>query len=70
MEIQTMSRYIGKKVFLTLKNGFRYKFQLNEENIVEDTISFEGKFGEPIDILISDINFITVADERGDNKNG
>ena len=63
MDIETLNRYIGHKVLLTLENGFRYKIILKKEIIKNDTLSFTGKFGEPIDFKISEISFITIAED-------
>ncbi len=71
MELQSIKRYIGKKVFLYLKSGFKYKFLLKKEYIIGNTISFTGKFGEPIDFDFEEISFITVSDdEREEKKDG
>ena len=68
MELHSIKRYIGRKVFLYLKNGFKYKFFLKEEYIVGNTISFTGKFGEPIDITFEEISFMTVSDDEREGK--
>jgi len=66
MDLRAIERYIGRKVFICLKNGFKYKFLLERENIIGNIISFTGKYGEPIDIGLEEISFITVAeDEKG-----
>ena len=67
MNAETLKKYVGYTVFLSLKNGFRYKFLLKEEYVNGDKLSFTGKFGEPIDLDISEITFITIADE-GDRR--
>jgi len=61
MDIETLEKYIGHKVFLTLKNGFKYKFILNRENISGTTVSFKGKWNEDVDFDISEIAFITIS---------
>lgn len=64
MDKETIQKYIGHKVFLTLRNGLKYKILLKEECLVEETLSFTGKFGEPIDLEISEISFITISNEE------
>lgn len=64
MDKETIQKYIGHKVFLTLRNGLKYKIFLKEECLVEEKLSFTGKFGEPIDLEISEISFITISNEE------
>ena len=64
MDEETIQKYIGHKVFLTLRNGLKYKILLKPECIVGDSLSFTGKYGEPIDLEISEISFITVSNEE------
>ncbi len=64
MDKETIQKYIGHKVFLTLRNGLKYKILLLPECITNDSLSFTGKFGEPIDLEISEISFITVSNEE------
>ena len=64
MDKETIKKYIGHKVFLTLRNGLKYKIILNQECIVENNLSFTGKYGEPIDLEISEISFITVSNDE------
>ena len=69
MDKDILKKYLNHKVLLTLENGFRYKFILQQEHINGDTISFLGKFGEPVDFKISEISFITFADGDYNNHN-
>ena len=64
MDKETIQKYIGHLVFLTLKNGLGYKIFLNPEYIIDDSLSFTGKFGEPIDLEISEISFITISNKE------
>lgn len=64
MDKETIQKYIGHKVFLTLKNGLKYKILLNENLINDNCLSFTGKFDEPIDLEISEISFITISNEE------
>jgi len=61
MDIKTVKKYVGHKVFLSLRNGLKYKIELKAENIKEGKLSFLGKFGEPIDVEIEEISFITYS---------
>ena len=70
MDLQNIKQYIDKKVFFTLKNGFRYKIILKEEYVIGDTISFPDKYNNPVSINLSEISFITISKENGENKNG
>ncbi len=64
MDKETIQKYIGHKVFLTLRNGLKYKILLKEDCLSEENLSFTGKFGEPIDLEISEISFITISNEE------
>ena len=65
MEKQDLIKYIGRKVFLTLTSGFKYKFDLEEEFIRENGLSFNDKFGNPVNFNFSAITFITISrDDR------
>ena len=68
MDKETIQKYVGHLIFLTLKNGLRYKIFLNQECIINDSLSFIGKFGEPIDLEISEISFITISNEEVGEK--
>jgi len=63
MEIHDIQKYIGTKVFLVLRNGFKYKIILKEEYIRGNTISFPDKFGNPVDFDVSEISFITLSND-------
>lgn len=64
MDKETIKKYIGHKVFLTLRNGLKYKILLLSECINDNSLSFTGKYGEPIDLEISEISFITISNEE------
>ncbi len=64
MEIETIQKYIDKKVFLILKSGFKYKFILKQDCINGTTISFLDKFNVPVDFDISEIAFITISKQK------
>lgn len=68
MNTEIIRKYINRKVLLTLKNGFKYKIFLKEEYINDNTISFKGKFGEPVDIDSSEITFITMSTDEGGHQ--
>jgi len=68
MDIQDIKKYIGFKVFLVLKNGFKYKIILSDEYVKGNTISFLDKFGTPVDFDVSEISFITFSNNGGDNE--
>ena len=40
MDKQNLQKYINKKVYLVLKSGFKYKFVLKEEYIINESLSF------------------------------
>ena len=61
MDIQKLKQYIGKKIFFTLKNSFRYKIILKPEYIKGDTLSFPDKFNNPVSFDINEINFIMLS---------
>jgi len=66
MEKKELYKYVGRKVFLMLTSGFKYKFDLEEEFIGENGLSFDDKFGNPVNFDFSAINFITISrDDRG-----
>jgi len=62
MDKEIINKYIGHTVFLSLENGFKYKILLKPEYVLNDIISFNGKYGEPIDFKISEISFITISE--------
>jgi len=70
MESKDLEKYFGHKVFLTLVSGFKYKFILKEEYVSDEILSFDDKYGNPVDFNISAINFITISrDDGGNNGN-
>jgi hypothetical protein len=66
MDIEKINKYLGNKVLINLKNGFQYKIFLSKDLIINDTLSFKGKYNEDVDVLIEDISFIT---KSGGNLN-
>jgi len=61
MEIQTIEKYLNKRVVVKLLNRFNYTFDFKPENIQGNTISIKDKFGELVDFDISQIIFIKEA---------
>ena len=68
MDKEIIKKYIGHKVFLTLRNGLKYKILLLPKCIIENNLSFTGKYGEPIDLEISEISFITISNDEVEFK--
>lgn len=67
MDLQQINKYIGKKVFFTLKNGFKYKIILKKDYLNGTSLCFNDKYGNPVSFDISEINFIIISWE---DKNG
>jgi len=68
MEIETIQKYIDKKVYLILKSGFKYKIILRRDCVKGTTVSFLDKFGVPVDFDLSEIAFITISKLKEKNK--
>ncbi len=64
MELRDLEKYIGKVVFFTLKNGFRYKILLKEEYIDGQILKFEDKYGSFVSIDVDEINFMVCYKEN------
>lgn len=64
MDIKDLEKYIGKKVFFILRNGFKYKIILKPEFIRGEILSFPDKFNDLVSFNISEINFIKVTNEE------
>ncbi len=63
MEIDNIRKYLGKKVFLILKSGYKYKCYLEENAMNGTTLSFKDKFDYDVDIDLSEISYISIAHE-------
>lgn len=61
MELETIKRYIGKRVFLTLKNGFKYKVTLDKNSLTNKSLTFPDLFNNLISVDIEEINYIAEA---------
>jgi hypothetical protein len=68
MDENTITKYLGRKVFLILKNGFMYKVFLGENSFNNNVLSFLDKDNNPVDIDISTIDFITISNDRRENE--
>ncbi len=68
MDIETIQKYIDKKVYLILKSGFKYKIILRRACVKGTTISFLDKFNVPVDFDVSEIAFITISKFKEKNK--
>lgn len=67
MDIQTIQKFFGRKVFLILKSGFKYKILLTQDNLKDRVLSFYGIHGEPVSVDIDEISLITISyDSRGE----
>jgi len=68
MDLDTIKKYIGHKIYIVLKSGFKYKFFFEEKYLVDNTkLSFTGMNGEPVDFYITEISFITYSKDGGQN---
>ena len=61
MDIETIKKYVGKKVLLILKNNFQYTVIIPEFH--GSSFSITDKFGEKADIECDFINFIKEKEE-------
>ena len=68
MEKAIIEKYIGERVFIILKNHFKYTFDFKFENIQGNSIFIIDKFNQKIAISIDDIALIKTALE--DKKRG
>jgi len=64
MEIDNIKKYLGKRVFLILKSGYKYKCHLDKNSLNGATLSFKDKFDYDVDIDISEISYISIAREE------
>jgi len=67
MDKQNLQKYINKKVYLVLKSGFKYKFVLKEEYIINESLSFKDYKNKDVDFDIEDISFITESTDEVQN---
>ena len=61
MEMKDIEEYIGKRVFFTLKNGFRYKILLKREYFHGNIINFKDNQDKSVTIDIDELNFIIIS---------
>jgi hypothetical protein len=69
MEIDNIKKYLGKRVFLILKSGYKYKCYLEKNSLTGTTLSFKDKFDYDVDIDISEISYISIAREEMGKEN-
>ncbi|MBA7642761.1 hypothetical protein ES703_50470 [subsurface metagenome] len=68
MEKALIEKYTGQKVFIILKNHFKYTFDLDSDCFCGDSLRIIDKFGKVVFILISDVALIKEAYEKEGGK--
>ena len=56
MDVETVRKYAGKKVYLVLRNNFEYTTILPNE--IDNSFTIIDKFGDSVDIECEYISFI------------
>ena len=65
MEIEKIRKYIGKKVYLELGNGFKYTTIIKK--VDNDSITFTDKYDTEINVVCSFIVYIKEAERKNED---
>lgn len=61
MDINILRKYAGKRVYLILKNNYRYTTSLPDT--IQDTFTIQDKFGKELQITADFVAFVNECDE-------
>ena len=64
MDLKTIEKYIGRRILFKTRLGFKYIIILKQEYIKDNIISFNKQNGDPVDIDISEITFVSYSKDR------